>query len=38
MQSCRHIKIFVNQDQVRALGAPLAATDEVIIIAALSGG
>ena len=33
-----HIKIFVNQDQVRDLGAPLAVTDEVIIIAALSGG
>ena len=33
-----HIKIFVNQDQVRDLGASLAATDEVIIIAALSGG
>jgi len=33
-----HIKIFVNRDQVRDLGAPLAATDEVIIITAISGG
>jgi len=33
-----HIKIFVNQDQVRRLDARLAASDEVIIIAALSGG
>ncbi len=34
----RHIKIFVNQEQARDLGAVLAANDEVTIVGALSGG
>jgi molybdopterin synthase sulfur carrier subunit len=34
----RHIRIFVNGKQVRALSQPLRATDEVIIVQALSGG
>lgn len=34
----RHIRIFVNGEQVRALSQPLNATDEVIIVQALSGG
>lgn len=34
----RHIKIFVNQNQTRDLGAALAANDEVTIVGALSGG
>ena len=34
----RHIKIFVNQEQARNLGAALAANDEVTIVGALSGG
>jgi molybdopterin converting factor small subunit len=34
----RHIRIFVNDDQVRDLSQPLNATDEVIIVQALSGG
>ncbi|HYT15003.1 MAG TPA: MoaD/ThiS family protein [Burkholderiales bacterium] len=34
----RHIKIFVNQEPVRSLGAALAANDEVTIVGALSGG
>ncbi|HKC53047.1 MAG TPA: MoaD/ThiS family protein [Burkholderiales bacterium] len=34
----RHIKIFVNQEQTRNLGAALAANDEVVIVGALSGG
>jgi sulfur-carrier protein len=34
----RHIRIFVNGDQVRDLSQPLDATDEVIIVQALSGG
>ena len=33
-----HIRIWVNQDQVRALDAPLHRSDEVIILQALSGG
>jgi sulfur-carrier protein len=33
-----HIKIFVNREQVRQLGAPVAASDEVLIITAISGG
>ena len=33
-----HIKIFVNQVQARSLAAPLAPTDEVLMVAALSGG
>lgn len=34
----RHIRIFVNGEQVRALNVPLRASDEVIILQALSGG
>jgi len=34
----RHIRIFVNGEQVRDLSQPLAASDEVIIVQALSGG
>lgn len=34
----RHIRIFINGEQVRALSQPLNATDEVIIVQALSGG
>ena len=34
----RHIRIFVNGDQVRDLSQPLHATDEVVIVQALSGG
>jgi len=34
----RHIKIFVNQQQTRDVGAALAANDEVVIVGALSGG
>jgi molybdopterin converting factor small subunit len=33
-----HIRIFVNGEQVRDLAQPLRATDEVIIVQALSGG
>jgi len=34
----RHIKIFVNQELARDIGAALAADDEVTIVGALSGG
>jgi molybdopterin converting factor small subunit len=34
----RHIRVFVNGEQARDLARPLAATDEVIIVQALSGG
>ena len=34
----RHIRIFVNGQQVRELSQPLRATDEVVIVQALSGG
>ena len=34
----RHIRIWVNRDQVSALEVPLRASDEVIIFQALSGG
>ena len=34
----RHIRIFVNGEQVRQLAHPLRATDEVVIVQALSGG
>jgi molybdopterin converting factor small subunit len=34
----RHIRIFVNGDEVRALDVPLAGADEVFIVQALSGG
>ena len=33
-----HIKIFVNRVQARSLAAPLAPADEVLVVAALSGG
>lgn len=33
-----HLRIFVNQDQVRSLSVPLRPSDEVIIFQALSGG
>ena len=34
----RHVRIFVNGEQVRELNVPLHATDEVIVLQALSGG
>jgi hypothetical protein len=34
----RHIRIFVNGEQVRDLAQPLGAADEVVIVQALSGG
>jgi molybdopterin converting factor small subunit len=34
----RHIRIFINADQVLDLGRPLQAGDEVLIVQALSGG
>ena len=34
----RHVRIFVNGEQVHALNVPLRASDEVIILQALSGG
>ncbi len=34
----RHIRIFVNGDQVRDLAQPLNVTDELVIVQALSGG
>ena len=34
----RHIRIFVNGEQARELSQPLHATDEVVIVQALSGG
>jgi sulfur-carrier protein len=33
-----HMRVFVNGDAVRAMDAPLRATDEVMIVQALSGG
>ena len=33
-----HIKLFVNAELERSLAAPLGGQDEVIIVAALSGG
>ena len=33
-----HIKIFVNREQARTLNRALAPGDEVLIVAALSGG
>jgi molybdopterin converting factor small subunit len=33
-----HIKLFVNAELERSLSAPLKADDEVLIVAALSGG
>ncbi len=37
-QMRRHIRIFVNGEQVRQLSQPLDATDEVVIVQALTGG
>jgi molybdopterin synthase sulfur carrier subunit len=34
----RHIRIFVNGAQVRDLAQPLEASDELVIVQALSGG
>ncbi len=34
----RHVRIFVNGDQVRSLDVPLRSADEVMILQALSGG
>ncbi|HTE16189.1 MAG TPA: MoaD/ThiS family protein [Burkholderiales bacterium] len=34
----RHIRIFINGEQVNALSQPLNATDDVVIVQALSGG
>lgn len=34
----RHIRIFVNGEQVPDLAQPLRVTDEVVIVQALSGG
>jgi len=34
----RHIRIFVNGEQVHALAQPLRDSDEVVIVQALSGG
>lgn len=34
----RHIRIFVNGEQVHTLSQPLRATDDVVIVQALSGG
>jgi molybdopterin converting factor small subunit len=33
-----HIKVFVNREQVPGIGARLSPGDEVLIVAALSGG
>ena len=33
-----HIKLFVNAELERSLAAPLNARDEILIVAALSGG
>ena len=33
-----HIKIFVNRVQAASIGAALAEADEVLVVAALSGG
>ena len=34
----RHIRIFINGEQVHALSQPLKMTDDVVIVQALSGG
>lgn len=34
----RHMKVFVNEDVVRDLTTPLAPTDEMTLMQALSGG
>jgi molybdopterin converting factor small subunit len=33
-----HIRFFVNRNLVRSIGVALAPTDEVLVVAALSGG
>ena len=33
-----HVRFFVNGQQVSDLGRPLGATDEIVIVPALSGG
>ena len=33
-----HIKVFVNRVQAASIGVPLAPTDEILVVAALSGG
>jgi sulfur-carrier protein len=33
-----HIKIFVNRRQAPGIGSPLEPSDEVLVVAALSGG
>ena len=33
-----HLKIFVNREQASGLGVPLGPSDEVLVVAALSGG
>ena len=33
-----HMRVFVNRESIVDLGRPLAATDEVVILQALSGG
>ena len=33
-----HIKIFVNREQAASIARPLAPGDEVLVVAALSGG
>ena len=33
-----HIKVFVNREQARAISAALRPDDEVLVVAALSGG
>jgi len=34
----RHIRVFIRGEQVYDLSQPIAATDEVVIVQALSGG
>lgn len=34
----RHIRLFVNGEQARDLARPLQASDELVIVQALSGG
>ena len=34
----RHIRIFINGEQVNDLSQPLQASDDVVIVQALSGG
>ncbi|HET7634680.1 MAG TPA: MoaD/ThiS family protein [Burkholderiales bacterium] len=34
----RHVRIFINGEQVRELAQPLDVNDEIIIVQALSGG